>query len=162
MRTPVSREGLFVVGLSLLLPALAAAQDPPAQQGPPPQTELVFEREVFVYPVQGRRNPFRPLVAADAGGPRFEQLRLMGILYSDVPGASVAVLGTSTVTVDADGSNVTVSEDGRSWYLKVGQSIGNVRVVEIRPAQVVVEVEEFGLTEQRIMQLETRRLGGTP
>ena len=28
--------------------------------------------------------------------------------------------------------------------------------------KVVVEVEEFGLTEQKIMQLQTRRLGGTP
>ena len=68
---------------------------------------------------------------------------------------------TSTVSVSETGQDVSVSE-GRSWYLKVGQSIGNVRVIEIRREQVVVEVEEFGLTEQKIMQLETRRLGGTP
>ena len=29
-------------------------------------------------------------------------------------------------------------------------------------SKVIVEVEEFGLTERRTMQLQTRRLGGTP
>ncbi|MEQ8330249.1 MAG: hypothetical protein RH859_07220 [Longimicrobiales bacterium] len=154
------RRGLVLLGAGLLVPALATAQDPPPD--PPPVTELVFEREVFDYPTFQRRNPFRPLDAGDQGGPRFEQLRLMGIIYSDDPSSSVAILGTSTVDVAEDGATVTVSPDGEAWYLKIGQSIGNVRIVEIRREQVVVEIEEFGLTEQRIMQLETRRLGGTP
>lgn len=160
------RSGLLLLSTSLLLPAVLAGQQqaqPAPQQAAAAQqepTELVFEREVFSYPSFQRRNPFKPLVAGE-GGPRFEQLRVMGILYDPDPAASVAVLGTSTVTVSEDGQQVTVSE-GRSWYLKVGQSIGNVRILEIRRDQVVVEVEEFGLTERKIMQLETRRLGGTP
>lgn len=156
------RTGLLLLCGSLLFPATLAGQQ---QQAPPPQqqapTELVFEREVFAYPGYQRRNPFKPLVAGSEGGPRFEHLRLMGILYSGDPSGSVAVLGTSKVSISEDGTSVTVDQ-GESWYLKVGQSIGNVRILEIRPAQVVVEVEEFGLTEQKIMQLETRRLGGTP
>jgi hypothetical protein len=83
----------------------------------------------------------------------------MGILYDADPSSSVALLGTSEMNVSEDGQTVDVT-DGQTWYLKVGQSIGNVRVIEIRREQVVVEVEEFGLTEQKIMQLETRRLGG--
>jgi hypothetical protein len=163
------RSGLLLLSAALLLPIGLAAQQqtqpqPAQQQAAAGQqqapTELVFEREVFTYPSFQRRNPFRPLVAGE-GGPRFEQLRVMGILYDPNPAASVAVLGTSTVTVSETGQDVSVSE-GRSWYLKVGQSIGNVRILEIRRDQVVVEVEEFGLTEQKIMQLETRRLGGTP
>jgi len=155
----IRSAGLVLAG-ALLLPVGVRAQQeqPPAQQQGP--TELVFEREVFRYPSFQRRNPFRPLVAGE-GGPRFEQLRLMGVIYDADPASSVAVLGTSAVSISEDGLEVSVT-DGKSWYLKVGQSIGNVRIIEIRREQVVVEVEEFGLTEQKIMQLETRRLGGTP
>lgn len=138
------------------------AQDPPPAPDEEPPTELVFEREVFQYPTFQRRNPFLPLDATNDGGPRFEQLRLMGIIHSEVAGESVAILGTSQVNVSADGANATVSPGGQGFYLKVGQSIGNTRIVEIRRDQVVVEFEEFGLTEQRIMQLATRRDGGTP
>jgi len=147
----------------LLIPLAAAAQEtPPAQQQTQqPAAELVFEREVFIYPAIERRNPFRPLSGASQGAPRFEELRVLGIIYSDRPSESVAVLGTSTVEYSEDASTVTV-QPGQSWYLKVGQSVGNIRVVEIRRDQVVVEVEEFGLTEQKTMQLQIRRLGGTP
>jgi hypothetical protein len=154
------RWGLALVTGTMLLPVGLRAQQ---QQPPPPRqqpTELVFEREVFRYPSFQRRNPFRALVAGE-GGPRFEQLRLMGVLHDADPASSVAVVGTSAVSISEDGLNVSVTE-GQTWYLKVGQSIGNVRIIEIRREQVVVEVEEFGLTEQKIMQLETRRLGGTP
>lgn len=148
-----------VLAGTVLLPAGLRGQTPPPAQQPP--TELVFEREVFTYPTFQRRNPFLPLTAGNQGGPRFEQLRLMGIIYSEIPSESVAIIGTSTVNMSEDGATVTIL-DGLSWYLKVGQSIGNLRIVEVRPDQVVVEVEEFGLTEQKIMQLQTRRLGGTP
>lgn len=153
--------GMACAAVGVLLPAAALGQEPPpppAQQAP---TELVFEREVFVYPSFERRNPF-VVLSADAGnGPRFEQLRLVGIIFSERPAESVAIVGTSTVEVSEDGTSVNVQE-GQSWYLKVGQSIGNIRIVEIRRDQVVAEVEEFGLTEQKVMQLQTRRLGGTP
>lgn len=155
--------GRFVVAWAVLsvTPSAGASQDPPP---PPPatrQADLVAEREVFRYPAVVRRNPFKALGVGSDDAPRFEQLRLMGIIFSESPGASVAVVGTSTVTISEDGTTVSL-EEGRAWYLKVGQRIGNVRIVEIRPEQVEVEVEEFGLTERRIMQMQTRRLGGTP
>ena len=161
-RIPVAGP-ILLLGAGLFVPAPSAAQEPPAQEPPGQQepTELVFQREVFTYPAYQRRNPFRPLVAGDEGGPRFEQLRVVGIIYSDDPAASVAIIGTSAVSMSPDGSQMTVTE-GRSWYVKAGQTIGNIRIVEVRRDQVVVEVEEFGLTEQRIMQLQTRRLGGNP
>jgi hypothetical protein len=160
----VTRCGLVLLTGALLFPLALAGQEQAKPQPPTkPQdkpTELVFEREVFQYPSFERRNPFMPLVAADQG-PRFDQLRLMGIIHSDDPTLSVAVLGTSMVSTSEDGSTVSVGK-GKAWYLKVGQSVGNVRIIEIRTDQVVVEVAEYGLTEQKIMQLETRRLGGTP
>jgi len=156
--------GLTALTLALLAGTTSGleAQDPPPAPDQEPATELVFEREVFQYPTFQRRNPFLPLDAANQGGPRFEQLRLMGIIFSEVSGESVAILGTSQVSVSADGTSATVAPGGEGFYLKVGQSIGNTRIVEIRRDQVVVEFEEFGLTEQRIMQLATRRDGGTP
>ena len=159
----LSNAFLGLLAGALLLPLAAAAQEPPPANPPAQQqpTELVFEREVFSYPTLQRRNPFHPLTGANEGGPRFEELRVVGILYSDDPSGSVAVLGTSTVELSEDASTVTV-QPGPSWYLKVGQSVGNIRVVEIHREQVVVEVAQFGLTEQKIMQLQTRRLGGTP
>lgn len=155
---------LAMLAGALLLPASARAQqtsDTAAAKKPAQATELVFEREVFSYPSVQRRNPFRSLAGGNQGGPRYEQLRVVGIIYSDDPSESVAVLGTSAVEYSDDASTVTV-QPGQSWYLKVGQSVGNIRIVEIRREQVVVDVEEFGITEQKIMQLQTRRLGGTP
>ena len=162
MMTNLVQRGFLALLALALAPAVVAAQDPPPP--PPPaqqQAELVAEREVFQYPAFERRNPFKALTAGVEGAPRFEQLRLMGIIHSDDPSMSVAIVGTSTVTLSEDASTVTVQE-GNAWYLKVGQAIGNIRVVEIRREQVVMEVEEYGLTERKIMQLETRRLGGTP
>jgi hypothetical protein len=153
-------SGALVAALGVVvLPGMVAAQDAPPT--PPQQaTELVFEREVFLYPQFERRNPFRPLGVGDAGAVRFEQLRLAGTIVSDDPSESVAILSTAQVTVSEDGSQVT-AEEGESWYAKVGQTIGNVRILEIHLSQIVVEVEEFGIAEQKIMQLQTRRLGGT-
>ncbi|MDH5590351.1 MAG: hypothetical protein OEZ65_04570 [Gemmatimonadota bacterium] len=154
---------MWVLGLVMAVqPAAVSAQEPPP--GPPQQaepTELVYEREIFSYPRYERRNPFRPLLSSDEGAPRFEQLRVLGIIYSAVPGASVATLGTSTVQVSEDGTQTTVSTDrSRSWYLKAGQSIGNIRVVEIRRDQVIVDVTEFGLPERKIMEFRQNRPGG--
>jgi len=124
------------------------------------QAERVFEREVFRYPAFERRNPFVALGVTDVGWVRFEQLALMGILWSEDPTESVCILGTGQFTVSEDGTGVTRGE-GESWYAHVGEMVGNVRIAEIHRDQVVVEVELFGIMQQHIMLLETRRLGGT-
>ena len=145
----------------MLTPALSVAQgsNPP---GPPQaQPELVFEREAFIYPQYQRRNPFRPLLTTEAGGPRWDQLRLVGIIFSNELQGSVAILGTSAVNVSEDGGTITL-EPGRSWYLKVGERLGNITVVGIQERQVIVEFEEFGLIERRSLQLQTLRFGGGP
>lgn len=153
------RIALCGVLAALVLPAVAWGQEPPPT-APPVQTELVFEREVFRYPAFERRNPFLALTAIDAGGVRFEQLDLMGIIWAEDRTESVCTLGTGGFTVSEDGSGVQ-REPGEAWYAHEGEMVGNVRVVEIHPDQIVVEVELFGIMEQRIMVLETRRIGGT-
>ncbi len=148
----------YMVMGTLIFPALGLAQETPPQERA--ATELVFERELFTYPSVTRRNPFRPLVSGDSGGPVFESLTLMGIVYSQDPSLSLATLSTYTLSVAQDGT-VSTTGEGESYYMKVGQTIGNITVVEINKESVVVEVEEFGLTDRKTMYLLNRRQGGT-
>ncbi len=139
------------VGIGLPAIALSSGIEPLAQEAPPPAVrndtvQLVFEREVFAYPGHARRNPFRPLTGAADTGPRFEELWLMGTMVDPAPGASVALLGR----IGAGGA-----AGGTTYRLRVGERIGNVRVVEIRNREIIVEVEEFGMRERRT--LEQRR-----
>jgi hypothetical protein len=150
----------IMAGAVLLAPSTVSAQD---EQAPPPprvDTELVLEREVFQYPSFTRRNPFRPLVGADGGGPRFEQMSLIGLMYSTEPSASVAVLSTGGVAIAEDGTQSPIAGD--SWNLKVGDTIGNTTIVEIRRDAVIVDVEVFDATERHTMTFVSRPEGGTP
>lgn len=157
MTVRMSVVGAVAVGLALGAPAPGLAQAPPPQ-GPPPEPELVFEREIFQYPAFQRRNPFLPLEGAQ-GGLRFEQLSLIGIMYSPDPTASVAVLSTGGVSVADDGTLSAVAGD--AYNVKVGQTIGNTTVREIQRDRVIVDVEEFGLTDRRTMFFLSRRQGGS-
>lgn len=157
MPHPLRATGFGLVLAALALgPSAVAAQDPAPQPRPQPSepTELVFEREVFQYPSFQRKNPFLPLDEGNTG-PRFEQLSVIGIMYSDNPTSSVAVLSTGGVAVAEDGTISAVA--GEAFYLKVGQRIGNVTVVEIHPERVVVDVEEFGLVDRRTLAFQSRR-----
>lgn len=146
----MNRLTIVLAGLlALALPAAATAQGGQQQQPQaigPDTTRLVFEREVFAYPEYERRNPFMPLLGSLEGGPQFDRVRLLGIIYSSDRSRSVVLLGSG--------------EESRR--LRVGESWGNTRVLEIRPEEVIVEVEEFGLTEQRVLELSRRRGGGGP
>lgn len=151
----------LAVGIVLSAPTDARAQNPPPAQPRPGagETELVFEREVFQYPSFTRRNPFRPLLGAEGGGPRFEQLSLIGIVYSPDPASSVAVLSTGGVQVQTDGTTAPIAGD--AFYLKVGESIGNTTIVEIRRDAVIVDVEVFDSVERETMNFVSRRQGGS-
>jgi hypothetical protein len=123
---------------------LALAAEPAAAQANPAQQDtvrLVLDREVFSYPTFQRRNPFRPLTGRDEG-PRFEDLVLLGVVQTADPGSSVALLG-----IRGGG------EGGRTFRVRVGERLGNSRIVEIRRQEVVASVEEFGVSENRILRL---------
>ena len=118
---------------------------------------LVFEREVFAYPEFARRNPFRPLVSDDDSGPRFEELRLLGVVLSPNPDVSVALIGvgTDSFTPEAAGG-----DQYQTCRVRRGMVLGNTRILEIQRMRVIVEVEEFGLTEQRELELQRPNEGG--
>jgi hypothetical protein len=159
--TMTTKTQLFVaVGCALAIRPLGlAAQEPPPAEPParPVEVELTSFREVFNYPTFTRRNPF---LALEAGGNlRYEQLNLVGIVYSPDPSASVAILTTGGVQVAEDGTLTAV--EGDAYNAKVGQRIGNVTIREIQRDRVIVDVEEFGLTERRTMLFASRRQGGS-
>lgn len=144
---------LFAI-LGALLPAVAGGQQPPP---PPPDTaDLVFDREVFFYPQYERRNPFLALLDGSEGGPRFEEIRLISVIYSTNPDLSVALFGPRSGQGEAEQQAAR-----RTYRARRGEQLGNVRILEIQRTRVVVEVEEFGLTEQRIMELQRPGEGGS-
>jgi hypothetical protein len=131
---------------------------------PPPQaeaTQLVFEREVISYPSFQRRSPFQPLLTAEAGGPRFEDLRLAGVLLSSIPGQSSALFTIAQGPVQPGGLGPAEQTAARALRVRAGERVGlgNTVVVEIRDGLVIVDVEEFGARERRTMRV-TRPGGG--
>lgn len=166
-------SGRFVVLFGAVLAAsLGAPPGAGAQERPvavlKDSTTLVFEREQFDYPGYERRNPFRPLVTSEAGGPRFEDLKLLGILVHEDPARSVVLFGVGDVALAdvKEESQVremrarTGSAGFETYRLRRGDVIGNTRIVEIHEERVVVEIEEFGLSERRVLDLPRADEGG--
>ena len=89
---------------------------------------------------EGRRDPFDPLTleSSPEAGPRFEVLRLTGVFLGS-PGNSLIVLEDPT---------------RRGHFLRVGESIGEARLVQIQPQSAVFDVEEYGTVRREVLRLE--------
>ena len=105
------------------------------------EVTLVYEREVYTYRGGDRRDPFSPLTDDNQMGPRFQELTLQGIIYSVVPGESVVLLRGG---------------EDRVFRARVGDVVGNSRVIEITPTRVTMAVENFGSIRQEILELPQR------
>jgi hypothetical protein len=134
--------------LALICTLLAGAAEGMAQTPPPgtpprpvPEPKLSFDREIFSYPGDGRRDPFKPLSGTDAMGPLYEDLTLKGIIYSRDPALSIA-----TVT---DGTK-------KMYRVRRGDVIGNARVAEIQPRLVKWQVQSYGMIREEVMPLAVR------
>jgi len=137
----------------------------------PDTVDLRLERESFSYPSFARRNPFRPLLG-DEAGPRFEDLQLLGVMFSSQEGQSVALLGIAGGNVRPDsvlvesgvetlpGVEETRASRSRTNRMRVGDRWGNVRIAVIERNRVLVDVTEFGLTERRELLLRRPDAGG--
>lgn len=138
------RAGAYLVAAALLVASglgVVAQQGGNRQRSAADQITLVYEREVFSYRGNERRDPFQPLTEDNQLGPRFEDLSLQGIIYSAVPGESVVLLR---------------SGQDRVLRARVGDVIGNSRVIEIGPTRVVMAVETFGTIRQEILEMPQR------
>ncbi len=146
---------LAPVGLSAQI--VQGVQTPPTQaerSSPGEELNLVFEREVFVYPRMERGDPFLPLLNQDLTGPRFEEIALIGVMLSPNPDLSVAVFGLR------GGGGQQGQATARAYRVRRGDQLGNVRILEILLTRVIVAVDEFGETQQHIMELQRPGQGG--
>jgi hypothetical protein len=99
---------------------------------------MSFSRETYSYAGGGRRDPFKSLLAA--GGdlrPLISDLRLVTIVYSANARNSVAIL-----------RDLTTKEQYR---VRIGQTLGRMKVSAIDPRQVTFTIEEFGYSRQETL-----------
>lgn len=130
-------------------PPAAAPGAPGARPGqrPAPHDSIVdsttiavtYLREVYNY--QGAaRDPFASLLATSAAATNFADLRLVSVLYDPRGGRSIAV--------------VRDKNRPSPWRLRRGDQVGRLRVIQIRPYEVVFQVEEFGFERQEVLTLQ--------
>ena len=117
--------------------AAAAEQE---EQG---AAETGLVREVFSYRSSGR-DPFISLLRSGDVRPMLEDLRITSINYNPrYPSASVAVLRDTLVN--------------RRYTVRVGDEVGRLRIAQIRPTEVLVIIEEFGVEQQRVLRMRRRQ-----
>jgi hypothetical protein len=100
--------------------------------------EISLSREAFVYNVEGRRDPFLSLLKTGELRPMVSDLRLVTVVY-DPAGRSVAIL-----------RDLSTKEQYR---VKVGQTLGRMRVAQIQPKSVAFTLDEFGFSRQEVLAL---------
>jgi len=97
-----------------------------------------FSRESFRYARSGRRDPFVTLMAYGELRPLITELRVTSIAF-DPLGGSVAVLrdlGTK-----------------EQYRVRVGESLGRMRVASIAKKAITFTIEEFGYSRQETLAL---------
>jgi hypothetical protein len=124
---PISGPGSVPSG-ALPVPAAASRSLDGNQAG------NAVTREVYSYAGVGRRDPFYSLILTDDLRPLLADLRLVGILYESS--------GRRTVAVMRD------LQTNAQYRVTNGQSLGRMRVTQIRPRAVLFTIEEFGLSRQ--------------
>ncbi|MGH7670800.1 MAG: hypothetical protein ACRENQ_15045 [Gemmatimonadaceae bacterium] len=104
-------------------------------------------REVFDYDRTGTRDPFVSLLGTSELRPVLSDLRLIGVLY-DVSGRrSVAIMRDQT---------------DKLYRATVGQTLGRMRVAQIKPRAVIFTIEEFGFNRQDSLVLADTTKVRTP
>jgi len=106
--------------------------------------EMVFEREVFTYPANGRRNPFVPVGNLSADGPRIEDTRLLGIIHHPDSAYSLVLLGISGGqggTRDILNADTGAGTGRATVRLRLGEVLGRLRIARIREDHIVIEAD---------------------
>ena len=122
-------------------PAAPAAAQRPAAHDTVDSMAIAIDYRREVYNYQGAsRDPFASLLSENATQTTVNDLRLVAIAYDARGGASVAT--------------VRDKNSPRPYRLRRGDTIGRLRVIQIRPYEVVFQVEEFGFERQEVLQLQ--------
>jgi hypothetical protein len=113
------------------LPAAAPAADTP---------KVLINREVFQYDGSGRRDPFVSLLTTADLRPLLSDLKLVAVAFDPRGQNSVAVLRDPTSKTQ--------------YKVKVGQTIGRMRVAAIQEKAVIFTIEEFGYSRQELLPIQ--------
>jgi hypothetical protein len=101
-----------------------------------------FERETYLYERAGRRDPFVSLMTTSELRPLISDLKLVAVAYDPSGRNSVAVL------------HDIADKDVEQYRIRVGQSLGRMRVAGINPKSVVFTIEEFGYSRQETLAMK--------
>ncbi len=100
---------------------------------------LSIQREVFSYSESGRRDPYTSLMASGELRPLVSDLRLAAVAFDPNGRNSVAILRD------------VVSQ--AQYRVRVGQTLGRLRVSGIRQKAVIFSIDEFGFSRQETLPL---------
>jgi hypothetical protein len=112
-------------------PAPAAADTAP---------RVLINREIYAYDGDGRRDPFVSLLTTSDLRPLLSDLKLVAVAYDPRGKNSVAVLRDPTSKTQ--------------YRVKVGQTIGRMRVAAIQEKAVIFTIEEFGYSRQELLPIQ--------
>jgi hypothetical protein len=101
--------------------------------------KVEYRREVFHY-TGGSRDPFQTLITSGGVGPGIADLRVVSITYDPVYGRSVAII------IETKGEKI--------HRMHRGDTVGRLRVLQIRQYEVVFQIEEFGFERQAVLTLQ--------
>jgi hypothetical protein len=116
----------------------ARARRPARVELPDTAGPVEYKREQFRY-TGGTRDPFESLVQSNRIGPMIEDLRVVSISYDARYGNSVAI--------------IRAAHDTKPIRVRRGDTLGNMRVIQIRQYEVVFQIEEFGFERQQVLTL---------
>ena len=117
--------------------AVPAKGSPPAPLPVDTAPKVLINREVFQYAGDGRRDPFVSLLTTTDLRPLLNDLKLVAVAFDPRGQNSVAVLRD-------------VTSKGQ-YRVRVGQTIGRMRVAAIQEKAVIFTIEEFGYSRQEIL-----------
>lgn len=100
---------------------------------------LNIDREVFSYRGGNRRDPYESLMRSDELRPLVSDLRLTAVAFDPNGKGSVAILRD------------VVSQN--QYRVRVGQTLGRLRVSGIRQKAVIFSIDEFGFSRQETLPL---------
>lgn len=110
---------------------------------------VLINRELFQYDADGRRDPFVSLLTTTDLRPLFSDLKLVAVAFDPNGRGSVAVMRD------------TASKE--QHRVRVGQTLGRMRVAAIQERAVIFTIEEFGFSRQEMLAMtidstKTRRI----
>lgn len=132
--------------------AADAGQDTVASSSSEPSGGLIYEREFFVYTAR-QRDPFLPPRRSGTTGTFTDGIRLLGIIHHDRTDLSVVLLGNVRTTVDEADSRIADGRRRKAVRLRLGQSLGDMRLARIRPDHIVLEVDMPTGVVRRMLQI---------